>query len=169
MGSLFHLKKMNYIELFKESVKRNANKTALVHNGQKISYKELDILSSKIAHKLHKMGAKKGDFIAINLQRSINYAASYLGILKAGLVAVPLNTMYPKERMNFILKECDAFLEIKSDFFEDIDEFDFYENLSEDDAPTLLVYTSGSTGMPKGILHTNKDLSSSIFRAIIAL
>ncbi len=49
---------MNYIEFFKKSVQKNANKIALVHNGQKISYKELDILSSKIAHKLHSFGAK---------------------------------------------------------------------------------------------------------------
>lgn len=157
---------MNYIEFFKKSVQKNANKIALVYKDKKISYDELDILSSKVADKLHKMGAKKGDFIAVFLQRSIEYVASYLGILKAGMVVVPLSLKYPQQRVDFIQKNCNAFAIIKEDFFKDIDEFEFFEDLGTNSDPALLLYTSGSTGNPKGILHTNYSLFFGVKRSI---
>ena len=150
---------MNYIELFKKSVKKNANKVALVdyEGARRTTYAELDLLSDKVAGKLHKMKAKAGDFVMINMSRRMEYWAAYIGIMKAGCAVVPVIPDYPQERIDYIRKNCDVKITVDEDFFKDIDKYSAYLNLQEDTAPALLIYTSGSTGTPKGILHSVAD------------
>lgn len=150
---------MNYIKLFSKAVNKCKNNIALIQDERKITYKELDILSSQIAGKLKAKGLKKGDFIAIRLPRGIEFVASYLGVLKAGMCVVPLSLKYPQDRVDFIMSHCEASTLIDESFFADITSFEGHLDLGGDEGPALLIYTSGSTGVPKGILHTNKNLA----------
>ncbi len=153
---------MNFIDdVFKKTVSRCGTRTALAdRNGtRKITYAELDSLSGHVAGKLHSLGYGQGDFILINAGRCIEYMAAYIGILKAGCAVVPVVPDYPKERIDFMIGNCDAKAVITEDFFIDVTSFYIYEAPADGDAPALLAYTSGSTGTPKGILHSTGDLA----------
>lgn len=157
---------MNYINEFKNVLGKYSAKTAIVDcdGARKTSYGELDILSGQISEKLHLSGLKKGDFVLIMAERSMEYVASYLGILKAGCVVVPALTDYPKERIEYMKNHCEAKAVIDKEFFDDIEKYGNYEELAGDNDSAVLVYTSGSTGKPKGILHTVKNLCISAKR-----
>ncbi len=151
---------MHYIELFQNQVKKHGNQAAIVdRDGQRsTSYAELNHLSGQIAGKLHSMGIKKGDAVVIYMNRTLEYTASYLGVIKAGAIVSPASLEYPKERIEFIVDNCKAKLIITEDFFDDIDTYAEFEALAGDKDGCILFYTSGSTGTPKGILHSCADL-----------
>ncbi len=151
---------MNYIELFKKSVEKYPKRIAIVdRNGERsTSYEELDELSSKMAGKLHSLGYVKGDFVVLNMGRNLEYIASYLGSLKAGCIFAPVVPEYPQERISYIISDCNAKCVITEQFFEDIDQYDLYCKPNDGTEAAYMVYTSGSTGNPKGILHSAADL-----------
>ena len=157
---------MNYLILLKQAIVENSERTAFVdQNGsRRISYDQLDKLSSKIAGKLHTMGAKTGRYVIVNMARSANYLAAYLGVLKAGCAVIPLIPQYPEDRIAFIAKDSEAFLTIREDFFDDIDTYAPFEAVVDDDSPALMIYTSGSTGRPKGIVHSAAGVAAAVMR-----
>ncbi len=158
---------MNYIEIMRDIFINNASKTAIVDNEAKrhTTYEELDSLSSKISSKLISLGCIPGDVVAILLDRKAEYIAAYLGILKAGCCVVSLIKEYPKDRIDYIVGECNAKYIIREDFFYDIDSYESIEPIILDDEDNaFLIYTSGSTGKPKGILHSIAALAFSVQR-----
>ena len=157
---------MEYTTLFKQSVSGWPERTAIVdRNGKRgTSYSELDRLSGKVSGKLKALGLRKGDFVLVNMGRCMEYVASYIGVLKAGCVVVPVVPDYPDERISFIRNDCGSRFTITSDFFSDIENFGIYENPASGAEPALLAYTSGSTGTPKGILFSTADLARGAIR-----
>ena len=157
---------MNYIELFRTSVLRHSQIFALVDycGTRTTSYSELDLLSSRVAGKLHALGCGPGNFVGVFMDRRMEYIAAYLGILKAGCAVVPMVPDYPQERRDYICGHCGAALTVEADFFDDIGSYAPYEAPADGAAPALLVYTSGSTGTPKGILYTAEDLARTALR-----
>ena len=157
---------MDYISIFEEAVAKFPERAALVDRdgARSISYGELDSLSSLVAGKLKAQGCRRGDFVAVNMDRCSEYLAAYLGVLKAGCAVVPLVPDYPKERIEFIKKDCNATLTITENFFEDIESFSPYADPAAGAEPAVLAYTSGSTGTPKGILLSTADLARAAIR-----
>lgn len=162
---------MNMIALFRKAVSGCSNQTAVVDlsAGRRTTYGELDILSSRVAGKLHQMGIDRGSFVLIHMDRHMEYVAAMLGTLKAGCIFVPTTPDYPRERIDYIAEHCGSRLEIHLDFFSDIDTYEPFEDLADDDEPAVLAYTSGSTGAPKGILQTSGALSKSSLRHAVSL
>ena len=91
-------------EFFEITAKKFPNYVAVDDHGKKISYKNLDIFSDKIANFLYDNGCKVNDRVCIFTQKNTNQYASVLGILKAGSCWVPLSYLFPKERIQFLLK-----------------------------------------------------------------
>ncbi|KJE49962.1 MULTISPECIES: AMP-binding protein [Acidiplasma] len=85
------------VDLIKGKAEENKDKTLILFNNERYSYKETDEISSRIATGLIKMGTKKGDRIGIYALNSPQWLFSYLGILKAGGIPVTINTGFVKE------------------------------------------------------------------------
>ena len=157
---------MNYLSIFSDAVKQYSSKPALVDmNGSRTtSYEALDKLSDKVCAKLMSRGIQDG-YVIVNMGRRMEYISSYLGILKAGASVVPVIPEYPKERIDYISKDCGAKEIITEAFFDDIESYDSVPNANRaDNEPALLVYTSGSTGTPKGIRHSVGAVAAAVNR-----
>lgn len=135
-------------------------------------YGELDALADGIARGLAKRGLRQGDRVALLGYNSVAQIAALLGIMRAGLVAVPVNHRFPKALVDVVIADsgarllfCDAaHAEVVQglssvslergleglDGFVDPGPFEAFRPLA--DEPAMMLYTSGSTGRPKGVL-----------------
>lgn len=96
------------VDLFRQAVADNPGKIALRMDNAKLTYRELDERSNRIANWLLSRRVQHETIVAIYLDRSIEMIACILGILKAGGAYLPLNTDYPFERMRYIMEESKA-------------------------------------------------------------
>ncbi len=162
----------NLITAFGTNAERFGEHTAIDDpvTGVKLTYKELDILSGRIASKLKESGVKKGDMVPIVLSNGKDYIAAIIGIMRLGAAAVLLSSSFPGERLKYIYKDCGAGAVVDDGFMEDTAEYPpFTEkvSLSEGDS-ALAIYTSGSTGKPKGVLVGHGALFAASQRVIKA-
>lgn len=159
-------------DLFTDQASKKPEATALIWSTQRISYRELDSLSNKLAHSLRDLGVGPEVRVGICLDRSPDLVVSLLGVLKAGGAYVPLDPRYPAERLAFVLSDSESALlitrrNLTDSFLQDGDQRCFYiedehnwlaSHSASPLAPTCatdnlayIVYTSGSTGRPKGV------------------
>jgi amino acid adenylation domain-containing protein len=164
-------------QVFEEQAARTPDSVALVWKNIQISFAELNRHSNRIAHSLMKAGVKADTVVAICAERSIEVIAGMLGILKAGGAFLPLDPDLPKERLNFLLQDSHAqivLLQKKVEerisecedcikFFLDSDWEESIPDARENPIPNVkpdnlayLLYTSGSTGLPKAVLGTHR-------------
>ncbi|MGV3723879.1 MAG: non-ribosomal peptide synthetase, partial [Actinomycetota bacterium] len=153
--------------LFEEQVRRQPHKTAVIWDGRRVSYLTLNQQANRLAHLLLSLGVSAEDRVAVCLRRTPDLAAALLGILKAGACYVPLDPAYPRERLEFMLRDSGtALLTSDGSGHDTLPGAGVREIALEDSGelsaenPDLLVemgqlayviYTSGSTGTPKGV------------------
>ncbi|KQQ62884.1 acetyl-CoA synthetase [Pseudomonas sp. Leaf129] len=137
-------------------------------------FDELDRLASGVARGLHARGYAQGERIALLAANSVEFIAVLLGILRAGLVAVPVNHRFPQALVEYVIADsgarlvfCDepraSFVPVNLaqvslvrggerglDAFLDAGPFASFQPRA--DEPALILYTSGSTGKPKGVV-----------------
>lgn len=90
---------------FEQQVERTPQATALVFNGQSMTYSELNGRANKLAHHLIGLGVQPDSLVAICVERSFAMIVGVLAILKTGGAYVPLDPLYPKERLTYILED----------------------------------------------------------------
>jgi len=175
-------------ELFEKQVKGSPDSYALVFNEDKITYKELDKKATKLASILMNKGLGPDDFVVLLVERSFEFVISVLGVLKAGGAYVPVDPNYPSSRKEYIIEDSKAKLIIASEeiiesnksilnnFDRDciihIDRLASYEQTiqknTEKASPTNLaymIYTSGTSGQPKGVMIEHRNLMNYIWWA----
>lgn len=165
-------------QLFEEQAERTPGKTAVVFQGKKLTYKELNEKSNQLASYLRKKGVKPDALVGIFAERSLEMIVGILGILKAGGAYVPFDTNYPEERLKFMLEDTNVSLiltqrELAKKLSKlgaklvclDSDWRDIRKesrkNPVNDAAPwnrAYINYTSGSTGKPKGVEVVHKGV-----------
>ncbi|MDD4865976.1 MAG: AMP-binding protein, partial [Mycobacterium sp.] len=130
---------------------------AVVYEGRRYSYHEINAEANRLAHWLIERGIGTEDRVAVLLDKSPQLVTTALGILKAGAVYLPIDPSYPDDRRAFVLRDADAGLVLR----EPVTGLERYS--PADPAPhelvrplgpdntAYLIYTSGSTGLPKGV------------------
>ena len=162
------------VSLFRNQAKQTPDNMAVVYNDRHYTYAEVDDISDRIAGYIVEKGLGTEDVVSVLIPRCEWMAIASLGVLKAGCAYQPLDPTYPKERLNFMMKDASAKLLIADEELRDIvDEYQgdviLTKSLPELPAYTkplptpspedlfILLYTSGSTGVPKGcqLIHSN--------------
>ena len=101
---------IDFLQKFLDTVATYPERAAFVDkDGERsTSYKKLDELSGRVAAFLKNKGFQKEDLIAINLEKSMEYTAVQLGVIKAGIAFVPLSESMGQERFSHVLKDSGA-------------------------------------------------------------
>ena len=92
-------------ELFEEQVRKTPDAVAVVFEEESVSYGELNRQSNRLAHYLRSLGVRPDDRVAICLERSAEMIVALLGVLKAGAAYVPLDPVYPVDRLRLMLAD----------------------------------------------------------------
>lgn len=179
-------------DVARKGARIHAGREAVVCEGTRLTYRELDTRVNRLANALLRLGLRKGERVAVLAENTHKVLELYLGAAKAGLVTVPLNVRLAPEELRQILDDSEAALVLAGDGYEDTAaqlqqaaktvrswvglERDIgglhYEALLREapdtdpsvpvheDELTILMYTGGTTGMPKGVMLSHRNVLS---------
>ncbi len=160
-------------ELFTEMAKTCPDKTALVFEEKRFTYRQLDEMSNSLAHDLRGRGVKPNDVVPIIARRSWHIITAMLGILKAGGAYMPVDPSYPADRIEYMIAVSNAHIALVYGYTGtlrvpelQLGDFDYarnrghMDNVNGADDLCYVMFTSGSTGRPKGVAICHKNLQN---------
>jgi amino acid adenylation domain-containing protein len=173
-------------ELFEEQAETRGGGVALTLDGEQVTYADLNRRANQLAHYLRARGAGPEARVGLLLERSAGMAVALLGVLKAGGAYVAFDPLYPPERLRQMMEDAGVSLLVSTRRLSDKlpghsarvvlldDEWpriaeESVENparITNADNLAYLVYTSGTTGRPKGILIQHRSLVNAIYAFI---
>jgi aspartate racemase len=163
-------------ELVEAQAARTPHAVAVEHSGRSLTYAELDARANQLAHYLRRRGVGPESHVGICLQRSLELPVAILAVLKAGGACVPLDSAYPKDRLEYMLEDSQVPLVLtQPGLLAEVTDFNAADviNLEPDwqafageskdrvesgvkpENLAYVIYTSGSTGKPRGVLLTH--------------
>lgn len=178
---------MNISNLLARSARKYPKNIAVISMGKETSYEGLESLVNRVANRLIDTGIERGDKIGIFMPNVLEFVVMYFAIQRVGAVVVPINAKFVKKEIEYVLEHSDAKaifahelifsqaadiefdgLKVKTgaateewfsfdQFISEVTTSEIVCHLKDDDDSTLL-YTSGTTGNPKGVLLTNRSV-----------
>lgn len=183
-----------FYQLFEEQAEKTPDNIAVVCESEALTYSELNKKSNQLANYIRAVYQEKtkqffspDTIIALCLDRSLEMAVGILAVLKAGGAYIPLDTTYPKERIEYMLEDTGAVFVLATknimesstqlpndkviliDLQEELYKTGDYSNLQRNSTPedlAYIIYTSGSTGKPKGAMIEHKGMLNHLYAKI---
>lgn len=164
--------------LFEAQAATHPEALALCYKDQRLTYAELNQRANQLASALTEIGVQPGSCCALFMERSVEMVIALLAVLKCGAAYLPLDPEWPPQRLAFILTDADTRLVLTQEkftrHFADVDVralvvdqafLDGFHTRGVNPALSLsaesaayALYTSGSTGVPKGVINSHSGL-----------
>ena len=164
--------------LIEAQARRTPDAAAVSARGEALTYAELDARANRLARRLIRAGVRRGDVVAISMERSLELLVSMLAVWKAGAAYVPVDPAYPGDRRAFMLADSGAAVVLADAASADaipatqaeVIVLDRLALSGEEGTPLLVevdaddlayvIYTSGSTGRPKGVMVPHRGVAN---------
>src|SRR5215472_11597491 len=156
------------VEMVRASAEADPDAEALVQvAGERVSYRQMWDRAARVAGGLRDGGFSPGERVAIRLPNGIDWVLAFLGGLLAGAIVVPVNTRFTDEEAAYVIGDSgSSFVFETGRALPDGRPF-AHEGASQQDVAAIF-YTSGTTGFPKGAMHTHENVLANVetvFRA----
>ena len=187
---------MNLVEILESNTRKNPDKDCLRVNGQSYAFRTVKDMAGKAAGLFQSLGLKKGDRLAIMSQNTVSFVVAFYGALMAGGVVVPVNHKLMAPEVDYILEHSGAKIFLMDGSLAGVADklttdvrklvmdspagaYERFEDLcgaapafspveiGDGDLAEIL-YTSGTTGKPKGCMHTHRGVVMSGITGVIA-
>ncbi len=171
--------------LFEKMAEEHPDKLAVVSGKNYLTYHELNIRSNQLSHYLISSGIRPETMVGVHMERSLEMVTAIMAVLKAGGAYVPIDPAYPRERIDYMVRDSNIkILLTKRDInaglsidhakmiYLDTD-IDLIESFSSENPDTTVasknlayvIYTSGSTGKPKGVMIEHQNAVAFLYGA----
>lgn len=128
---------------------------AVAEDCRSVTYRELDAMANAIMSKFY---AKHYSAVGVVMSHSIEMIAAMLAVLKSGAAYVPAEPSLPQKRIDYMMQNAGADFVITDDYCRDLPEAQPLPDRSEADHPAYILYTSGTSGRPKGVVVENHSV-----------
>jgi amino acid adenylation domain-containing protein len=165
---------------FEQQVERSPDAIAVQFEQDSLTYRELNARANQLAHCLRDLGVQPEIPVGVCLERSLWLVISLIAILKAGGTYVPLDPSYPEQRLELVISEVQAPIVLtQSKLSKKIPQYrgkiidldidleliqqqpsSNLTNQTDIENAIYILYTSGSTGVPKGVINTHRGISN---------
>jgi amino acid adenylation domain-containing protein len=169
-------------ELFEEQVARTPDAQAVAFEGERLTFAQLNERANQIAWMLRERGVGPGKLVGVLMEKSLHLVPAVLGVVKAGGAYIPLDPLYPPDRIDFMVSDAKPELVLTEErnlempLTSDVPRIavdapgalESYPASDPEGAATgpdlaYVIYTSGSTGKPKGAMIQHRSLVSAYF------
>ncbi|MGW3097202.1 amino acid adenylation domain-containing protein [Streptomyces sp. NPDC001102] len=175
------------LSLFERQAAKTPDASAVTYSGTTMSYRELDVRANQFAGLLKDLGVRRGDAVGVLVGRGLDLHPVLLGVWRAGAAYVPIDPLFPAERIGHMLADARAKVLVSESgyrtllpetFDGELVLVDLHRERVEDrpgDPPgpriapedtAYLIYTSGSTGRPKGVRVSHRGLANHLQWAV---
>ncbi|MCP5099116.1 MAG: amino acid adenylation domain-containing protein [Chloroflexi bacterium] len=174
-------------QLFEQQAARVPDRIAVNCERASLTYRQLNERANQLAHQLRQSGVQPDDCVGLFFDRSLDLMVTILGVLKAGAAYIPLDPIYPADRIQFIVEDAavslvltESSLKTELPIMPHVQLMDIAETWSEiaqhsrQNPPSIttpehlmyVLFTSGSTGKPKGVAVTHANYINYVHGAI---
>ncbi|WP_458123235.1 amino acid adenylation domain-containing protein [Paenibacillus sp. Z3-2] len=177
-----HPENIPFVMQFMDRVNQHPEAIALQYNGQSMTYRELDEISNRLATELIDKGIRRETIVGVMTYNGVGQVVSLLATWKAGGACMPIDPDYPIERIEYMVYDAlpkviisdHSLVEGLLPRLEQIDVLAYLEQpgdskitpkpitLTQPQDLALIMYTSGTTGKPKGVMVEQRNLSTYI-------